>query len=898
VRRALFRLWSFFRSGAADAELAREIDAHVQLLEDAYRARGMSERDARDAARRAFGGQIEQTRLRHRDARSFRWMDELWIDVNVGIRLLFKYPGLTIVGGLGMAVAIAISTVLFAMLYAVVTSTLPLHEGGRIVALENWNVDVNNEWRRALYDYRVWRGELTSFEELGAFRTVTRNLVVPGGSVEPISLAEVTASAFRIARVPPLLGRTLIDADEQPGAPPVIVAGHDVWQSRFGSDPSVVGRDVRLGHTVYTIVGVMPGGFLFPVRHSYWAPLAAATAGYGRGEGPPVFIFGRLAPGATIDAADAELSALGRRASAEFPETHGRLRPRVMPYAYPILDIQDLSMWQVAVMQASLTTLLVVVAVNVAVLIYARTATRRGEIAVRTAIGASRTRIVSQQFVEALVLAAAASVGGLLIATFGLQQAHLILALENTRPPYWIDDGIPWVAFAWVAALCLFAAVIAGVVPALQATSRRVEPTLRELSGSSGLRLGRTWTLLIVSQVALAVAALPIVLATTWSDMRDSTTGPAFSVDRYVVTAITVDADPPPGLDATTANRARSTQTAALESELMARLEHEPQVSDVTRAVRAPGQESASQIEVEGLPAIAGVGMEALINRIDVDFFDAFDRRLLTGRSFTTSDRIAAGGTLPGSPVVIVNRTFVSRMLAGGVALGRRVRYAPTAAAGEQTESPWYEIVGVVEDLHQNPIDPQILEPVLYHPLVRADAAAVNVIVRVSDRPDAFIRRLRDIAAAIDPGSRLMAYPLADIYRQRNVAFRLAAIALTLVVATVLLLSAAGIYALMSFTVAQRRKEIGIRVALGADAQHLFRGVFARAGLQLGLGVAAGIAMAIGADRLSGGDLFGREAAILVPAVSAMLSITGLLAAFGPARRGLRIQPTQVLRDE
>ena len=898
MRRAFFRLWSFFRAGAADAELAHEIDAHLQLLEDAYRARGMSEHDARDAARRAFGGPIEQTRLRHRDARSFRWMDELWSDGKVGVRLLFKHPGLTIVGGLGMAVAIAISTVLFAMLYAVLTSTLPLHEGERIVALENWNTEVNDEWRRALYDYRAWRDELKSFEELGAFRVVTRNLVVPGGSVEPISLAEVTASAFRIARVAPLLGRTLIDADEQPGAPPVIVVGHDVWQSRFGSDPSVVGRDVRLGNSLYTIVGVMPEGFLFPVRHSYWAPLAAATAGYGRGEGPPVFIFGRLAPGVTIDTADAELSALGRRASAAFPDTHGQLRPRVMPYAYPILDIQDFSMWQVAVMQATLTTLLVVVAVNVAVLIYARTATRRGEIAVRTAIGASRTRIVSQQFVEALVLAAVASAVGLLIAKVGLQQAHLILALENARPPYWIDDGIPWAAFAWVAALCLLAAVVAGVVPALQATSRRVEPTLRELSGRSGLRLGRTWTLLIVSQVALAVAGLPLVLATTWSDMRHATTEPAFAVERYVVAAITADADPPPGLDAAAANRVRSTQTAALEAELMARLEREPQVSDVTRAVSVPGQESASYIEVEGLPPTAHAGMETLINRVDVDFFDAFERRLLTGRSFTTSDRIAASGTLPGSPVVIVNRTFVRQILAEGEALGRRVRYAPPAAADEQIESPWYEIVGVVEDLHQNSIDPQILEPSLYHPLVPPDATAVNVIVRVSDTPDAFIRRLRDIAAAIDPGSRLMAYPLADTSRQRDVAFRLAAIALTLVVATVLLLSAAGIYALMSFTVAQRRKEIGIRVALGANAQRLLLGVFTRAGMQLGLGVVAGIAMALGANRLSDGELFGREAAVLVPAVAAMLSISGFLAALGPARRGLRIQPTQVLRDE
>ena len=387
MRRLLLRFTAFFLSGRAEAELSREIAAHLQLLEDQLVSQGMPADEARYAARRAFGGQIEQTKERHRDARSFRWMDSSWLDLRLAVRMLVKYPGLTAVAAIGMAVAIAISTAFFAFFYAYLYSTLPLDEGDRIVALENWDVEANNEERQALHDYVLWRAEMSSIQEVGAFRNVGRNLIVPGGMTEPVRLAEITASGFRIARVPPLLGRYLLDEDERPGADAVVVIGHDVWQSRFASDPAVIGRAVRLGNTAHTIVGVMPAGFEFPISHSYWVPLRVNPESYRRGEGPAIFIFGRLAPGATMASAQAELTTIGQRSAAAYPETHAKLSPRVLPYAYPILDIQDVSLMQVALMQAIVSVLLVVVAVNVAVLIYARTATRQGELAVRTALG-------------------------------------------------------------------------------------------------------------------------------------------------------------------------------------------------------------------------------------------------------------------------------------------------------------------------------------------------------------------------------------------------------------------------------------------------------------------------------------------------------------------------------
>ena len=255
IKRFVRRAISVFRSGRAEADLAREITSHLQLLEDSFRAQGMSAEDARFAAKRAFGG-VEQAKEHQREARAFRWMDEWWLDAKLGTRMLIKYPGLTLVGSLGMAVSIAIGACFFTVIYSYVQPTLPIDEGTGVVSIQNWDAESNSRESRSLHDYFIWKQELRSIQEIGAFRTVVHNLVVPGGTAEPVRIAEITASGFHIARVPALLGRTLVDGDERESAPPVVVIGYDVWRTRFSSDPAVVGRTIRLGNVVHTLVGV------------------------------------------------------------------------------------------------------------------------------------------------------------------------------------------------------------------------------------------------------------------------------------------------------------------------------------------------------------------------------------------------------------------------------------------------------------------------------------------------------------------------------------------------------------------------------------------------------------------------------------------------------------------
>ena len=899
LRRWLRRLLAFFRSTSAEAELTREIAAHLQLLEDGYRAQGMNAVDARAAARRAFGG-VDQTRARQRDARSFRWLDESWLDFKLGARMLIKYPGLSLVGGVAMAVAIAFGAGTFTFFYSHLYATLPLHEGDRIIALENWNLAVNNEHRQALHDYLTWRAEMKSVQEIGAFRTVGRNLIVPGGTAEPIRIAEITASGFGVARVPPLIGRPLLEDDHRDGAPPVVVIGHDVWQARFAADPAVVGRDVRIGNNIHTIVGVMPAGFAFPMSHSYWVPLRADASSYERGQGPAIFIFGRLAPGATIEQAQAELTTIGQRTAAAFPTTHQHLQPRVLPYTYPLLDIQDVSLWQVSVMQLTISLLLIIVALNVAILVYARTATRQGEIAVRTSLGASRGRIIGQLFIEALVLSALSAGVGLLLARVGLHLANEIMRLEGLGMPFWMNLGLSLPAVLYVVALALLAALIAGVVPAIQATGRHVQSTLRQLGGGTGLRLGGTWTVLIVAQVSLAVAALPAVVALGWSEVRPAMATPEFAAEEYLAAGIAIDSEPPSDVDPTIYWRDAPARFATLQARLIERLEGESWVADLTRTTALPGNETSARIEVEGVaPPTGAAGHAVDVNDVDIDYFDAFDVAILTGRGFDASDRESALRADNAVDPVIVNRTFVQRILRGGNALGQRLRYVTSDDADPDGADVrrWAQIVGVVEDLNSNFIEPDMTKAEMYHPL-RGPASSVNLVLRVrGGEPAGFSGRVREIATEIDPTLRIRAFPLLDIYRQQNVALRLVGLILGLIMLSVLLLSAAGIYALMSFTVAERRKEIGIRAALGADPRQLLLSIFARAAGQLAIGVVTGFALITLLDRLSDGELLQGLDRLVLPAVVALMLVAGLLAALGPARRGLRIQPTQALRE-
>jgi len=892
IRRFVLRLLSFFRPGAAEAELSREIHSHLQLLEDECVSKGMPRDEARLAARRAFGG-LEQVKEHQRDARGFRWLDNSRMDFKLGARMLAKYPALSLIGGAGLAVGVAIGAGFFAFMYSFLYATLPVEDGERIVALENWDVDANYEMRRSMHDLVMWRREMKTVGEIGAFRTIARTVTSAGRSAEAVQVAQITADGFNITRVAPVIGRAMVTVDESAGAPPIVVIGYDVWQSRFGGDASVLGRELRLGNVVHTIVGVMPEGYGFPVNHSYWIPLNT-DATFGPREGPDIFIFGRLRDGASMAQAQAELSALGAQAASAFPLSHARLQPRVMPYAHPILDIHGITTRDFAAMQSMISMLAVIVAVNVGVLVYARTATRQREIAVRTALGASRRRIVGQLFIEALVLSAIASAAGIALARFGIAQGFAIYAAEGSDPvPYFLNPDMPLPAYVYVAMLTVFTAVVAGVLPALHATGRRAQDTLKQASGTDGLRLGRVWTAMIIAQVAIAVTGLPATMMISWSGMQRGLTRANYSEESFLAATVTADPDAPAGMPASVYERESVVRFEKTKTDLVARLEAEPAVDDVTVATTVPGAEPRARIAIDGAVNVQAGALDVSFNRVAPDFFDAFGARVIAGRALRDGDSTGA------TQAIVVNRAFVNQLLGGANAVGRRVHYVEAgrreAARGGTTTQ--YEIVGVVTDMGTNTIAPDLIDPVIYHSLRSSTRATALIRMRGND-PLQFASRLRDLTSALDPTLRLRIVTFSEMKRQQMIGLRLMVLGSSLVIVTALLLSAAGIYAMMSFTVSQRRKEIGIRAAMGADAGQLLRSIFTRAALQLAAGIVVGTVLALMIDRASEGEMLGSFGRGLLPVTAVVITIVGLFATIGPARRGLRIQPTEALRAE
>jgi len=914
LRRLLLRFVSVFRAGRAESDLAREIAAHLRLLEDRFVAQGMTPEDARFAAKRAFGG-VEQVKERQRDERSFPWLDNFWLDWKLGARMLVKYPGLTLVAGPSLAVAIAIAAGAFTVVSVLIDPDVPLPDAGRLVAIQSRNLGTGRVERRVVHDFVSWRDHLTSLEDVGAYRQVSRNAIAPGAVPEAVRVVEMSAAGFRAARVTPLMGRHLNEDDERPGAPPVVVIGSEVWRARFAADPGIIGRSLQLGPTVHAIVGVMPDGFAFPVQDAIWVPLGLDPSRYERRTGPAISVFGRLSPDATLESAQAELTVAGQRTPDETVNTGDTLQSRVVPYTYQFSDLDDPeNVLALRIVQLVVTFLLVVVCVNVAILVYARTAMRQGEIAVRTALGASRRRIVAQLFIEALVLSTAAAAVGVVAAGVGLEQLETGVQRLIGRLPFWMDFSLSFGTVIYVSGLAILAAAIAGALPALKATGWRVHGGLQPLSagGGSGMLLGRTWTLLIVAQVAFAVALLPAAVFHAWTALKYGMASPGFAAEEFLTATLILDRPEPASGD----ERAFALQYTNRELELTRKLKEEAGVEGVTFSAKIPGEEPTVWVEAEGvaMPSAASAeasgfavrsgtfGHEVRFNRVDVGFFETFDVPILMGRGFDSRDVEAATDTGPAGRGVIVNRTFVDRIFGGANALGRRVRYAGISgdARDDRVEfGRWYEVVGVVSDFPANPTESGLVSAKLYHAATAGDVYPAHIALRLrGTSPASFANRLREISAAVDPALQLRSVMSLDqALRQEQSMMRILAASLAGLTASVVLLSAAGIYALMSFTVSRRRKEIGIRAALGADSRRILHSIFSRALVQLGIGAVLGMSAAILLDKATHGDLMRGHTAAILPAVALFMVIVGLLAALGPARRGLRIQPTDALRE-
>jgi len=900
------RLRLLFARPDDESRVDQEFRFHIEMeTERLVQETGLDRQEARRRALVSFGG-VEKHREVLREGRGLAWLTDMSLDLKLGLRMLVKYPGLSLAGVLGMAVAVAIGTVSFGVIYTVIDPALPLDQGDRVVAIENLDARRSDDGRRThLHDLATWRGGLQAVEELGAYRTVDRNLITPENRPESVRIAEMTASGFRVARVPPLQGRYLNEEDERQGAPPVVVIGYDVWQSRFAGDSRVIGRALQLGASQHTVIGVMPQGFAFPINNRVWTPLRLDPSDFVPGQSPSISVFGRLAPGATLNEAQTQLTTIGQRLAADHPETHQHLRPRVLPYPRAFMDSPELA-WMFHLVQLVVSMLLVLVGTNVAILVYARTATRTGEIAVRTALGASRGRVVGQLFAEALVLSGAAAVVGLGAGWLALREFDAVAARNGgAQFPFWMHFGLSPGVVLYVAGLAVLGAVIVGAVPALRATRGQVHGGLQQLGpGGWKVRLGTTWTVLVVAQVAVTVAILPwaIVGVDLW--LRHRMAGPGFPAAEFLTARLHMDREGVGTDDAESRGSDIAVRYANLQGELVRRLEAEPGIADVVLASALPSDEENRRIEVDRETGAAGpetaggsgsAGHRAGVYRVEPGFFRAFDIPLLAGRPFQ------AGDASPGATGVIVNRSFVEEVLGGGHPLGRRVRAAsrsPETSHGSAQAGPWYEIVGVVADFPR-PVKPNVFEPKLYHAMVAGATHPVALTLRVRGAPaGSFADRLRELTVAVDPMLRIESVSTLDDVLNQDAADQVLILVIALVTLSVVLLSAAGIYALMSCAISLRRREIGIRTALGAGPGRVIGSVLSRAARQIAIGIAVGVTVTgLMVQTLAREGVDGRDVVLLL-AVAAFMMGVGLLAAVGPARRALRIQPTEALQAE
>jgi putative ABC transport system permease protein len=789
-------------------------------------------------------------------------------DWKLGGRMLVKYPGLTVIGGLTLAVAIGLGAAWFEVTRQLMNPRLPLPDGQRIVRIDNWDAAKSRIATRS-GDFQLWHDQLTSIKELGAGRLFERNLITPDGNAQPAAVAELSASAFPLTRVPPMLGRTLLPADEQIGAADVVVIGYDVWQSRFNGDRAAVGQVVRLGRTSATIVGVMPKGFYFPVRQQVWAPLRLSSA-LPR-EGVDVAVFGRLADGVSLETAQAELAAIARRVAPPSLAEQSQVRPLVLKFAAPGPDVSEGPLMRLSNILAWL--ILAAACANVATLMFARTATRESEIVVRNALGASRARVMSQLIIEALVLCAAAAVVGLMAASFALDIAVARLNTGSTHLPFWFQFDIRPLTILYAGLLALAGAALVAVMPALRATGPRVQKALTSNATGGSIAFGGVWSVMIVLQVGFAALCLPLGMSAALGIVMELRRPAPMPTHEYLTFR--------PALEQ------RASMPNVYEK-LKERLEREPAVTSVTYGNGLPTLSyPLDQIEArrgDAAPYLVDAQIEGdrvRMASVDIGFFDTFRFPLLSGRAFHRGDVGAENA-------IIINETMAQTL--GGNPLGMRLRVAHAADS-----IPWYEVVGVVRDIGRE--TPEKADRI-YRPVSLAKLSEPIVAIHVRGDAGSFAPRMRALAAEVEPELRLYELMSLEAVLARgsrsDLQIMTAVIALMMLV---LALSGAGLYSLMSVAVTRRTREIGIRLAIGGGPRAVLAALFARATLQVTLGIILANALLPSLmTALGNAEMKWRVVLTLMLISASGMLLVALIACGVPARRALRIQATEAMR--
>lgn len=808
-------------------------------------------------------------------------MRTLWMDLVFAVRLMRQGPAFTAAVVLTLGLGIGATTAMFSVVDATLVRGLPYPDARRLVQITMTKEGTFDEMEASYPAFLDWKAQSRSFVSLAGYQGSGGAARFGSLPPRPVESALVTADFFRTLGVEPALGRDFPPGDEDPADKQEVIVSHGLWQREFGSDPGIIDTTFTFNGATHTIIGVLPAGFSLP-------PIAPAEV-YRPVERLPfqmrrnlhwLNVIGRLAPGVSLEEAAAEMAVISDRLGRQYPDSELDIGTRIVTLREAILgDIRPI----LILLLAAATLLLLVAWANVINLLLARLVNRRQEMAVRAALGASRTRLVRQSLTESLALTATGAFAGLILAQWAVGALRSAVPESLLRfMPYLLEASVDGRVLAFVAGLTLLVGIALGLAPLAQREPDGPQVVLNEHPrATAGAASHRLRAVLVGGEIALAVILLSGALLTTRSLVAMLDEDPGFDPAHLAAVRVLLPADRYP-------DAAR--MVPALR-EIQARLSALPGVKGVGLTNRAPFQEGNTvRFRREHEPAAsAGEQAEAMTRSVDPAYFEVLRARLVRGRAFDTRD---AGD---GPPVLIVNRTLAERYFPGQDALGQRIvfTFAP--------DQPAREIVGIVEDVREAALD-AARQPVVYNPLMRSGARVVEVVLRTAGDAASIIAPTAAALKEIDAELLVLRGTTMEAIVSGSpwVFIRQYPATLTSVFAfSALLLAAIGLFGTISYLVAQRTREIGIRMALGARPVDVLRHIMGRGLASALAGVAAGTVGAVALARVAESLLFGVSARdpltfLLVPL---LVIAVAAAATYVPARRATGLDPTAALRD-
>ncbi|HKW09566.1 MAG TPA: ABC transporter permease [Gemmatimonadaceae bacterium] len=864
-----------------------EIEFHLEARVADLVTKGLSPTEARRQATAEFGDARavrEQAlaidhRILRRGRRTEWWLDVLR-DARVSLRSLRRTPTFAVTAVLCAALGIGVTAAILSATYSILIRPLPYADAGRLVAVYGENTvrgyhGSNISWP----DYVSWRDNARTFASIGIWTWTTATLSDDASEAERAYGALVSANLFPTLGVRPILGRYFTRDEETPGRDAVVLLSHRLWQRRFASDSAIVGKRIMVDGRANTVVGVMPASFNFPDRGDIWLPFSVTPANEEHGNRGYAGAIGRLKPGYTIEQGTADLHAIDANLEREFPVENRGWRAEVKSMREDLVgDLEQ----PLKVFVAAVALVLLLVCANLANLMLARGTTRAREMAIRTALGASRRYLTMQLITESLLIAAFGGVLGIGIAWWGVRL--LRFAFPDQVPPFFISLTLDAPALGFVAALTLATGILFGTVPALRASRADPSAALREgargAGGGGSVHRSRLRSALVVAEIAFSAVLLvgAMLLVRSYQNLAATSLG----FDEKGILSARV------ALPEETYSRAR---TKVFFDELFARLRAEPGVTAVASAQGIPfsGWNVQSETRIEGTPKPKpGEELIAHFQFVSPDYFKAIGVPLVRGRWFTEADH----DTL--NPVVLVNEQMVKKGFGGADPIGKRVH-----VGGDK--DPTATVVGVVRDFRHYRL-PEPMGPAVYFPYALYPSRQQAIVIRTTRAdPHTLTTPLRNAMRALDP--RLALYQVqtfdeavaTSLWRQRLQGNVLSIFAILAVV-----LACTGLYGVISYTVAERTREVGVRMALGATRGNVLALVFAQSGRLVVAGIALGLVAAFFATRLLETLLYGIRPTDLTTffSVPACLAVVALAAALIPARRATKVDPIIAMRAD